>query len=326
MTFAKVTATAHYAPEQVVTNDELSHIMATSDDWIASRTGIRQRHIVQDENTSDLAANVGLQLLKKAALAAEDLDFIIVATVSPDGNMPSTASLVQAKLGASKAFAFDLTAACSGFVYALSVADKLLASGAYRNGIVIGAEVLSKIVDWSDRSTSVLFGDGAGGVLLQAISETPLILAETLKSDGQRGMSLTSHLTQPKSPFSTPELSDDLFLKMDGRAIFDFAVRDVPKNILESLEKAELSPDDIDYLLLHQANSRILDKMARKIKTDRSKFLQNMQAYGNTSAASIPILLSEAVDAGTIQLDGSQKLVLTGFGGGLTWGTLVVKI
>lgn len=326
MTFAKLTATAHYAPEQVVTNDDLSQIMETSDEWIASRTGIRQRHIVQDENTSDLAANVGQQLLAKASLAAEDLDFIIVATVSPDGNMPSTASLVQAKLGASKAFAFDLTAACSGFVYALSVADKLITSGAYRNGIVIGAEVLSKIVDWSDRSTSVLFGDGAGGVLLQAVSETPMILAESLKSDGNRGMSLTSNLTQPKSPFSISDTTDDLFLKMDGRAIFDFAVRDVPKNILESLEKADLSPDDIDYLFLHQANSRILDKLARKIKTDRSKFLQNMQEYGNTSAASIPILLSEAVDADTIKLDGSQKLVLTGFGGGLTWGTLVVKI
>ncbi len=326
MTFAKLTATAHYAPEQVVTNDDLSQIMATSDEWITSRTGIRQRHIVEDENTSDLAANVGQQLLAKASLAAEDLDFIIVATVTPDGNMPSTASLVQAKLGASKAFAFDLTAACSGFVYALSVADKLITSGAYRNGIVIGAEVLSKVVDWSDRSTSVLFGDGAGGVLLQATSDTPLILAESLKSDGHRGMSLTSNLTQPKSPFSKSEVSDDLFLKMDGRAIFDFAVRDVPKNILESLEKADLSPDDIAYLFLHQANSRILDKMARKIKTDRSKFLQNMQEYGNTSAASIPILLSEAVDAGTIHLDGSQKLVFTGFGGGLTWGTLVVKI
>jgi 3-oxoacyl-[acyl-carrier-protein] synthase III (EC 2.3.1.41) len=162
MTFAKLTATAHYAPEQVVTNDDLSQIMETSDEWISSRTGIRRRHIVRDENTSDLASNVAQQLLKKASLAAEDLDFIIVATVSPDGNMPSTASLVQAKIGASKAFAFDLTAACSGFVYALSVADKLIASGAYHNGIVIGAEVLSKIVDWSDRSTSVLFGDGAG--------------------------------------------------------------------------------------------------------------------------------------------------------------------
>ncbi|MDR1606185.1 MAG: ketoacyl-ACP synthase III [Streptococcaceae bacterium] len=326
MTFAKITATAHYAPEQVVTNDALSQIMATSDEWIASRTGIRSRHISIDENTSDLATKVGQRLLEQAAFPVEALDFIIVATVSPDGNMPSTASLVQANLGAHNAFAFDLTAACSGFVYALSVADKLIASGAYQNGLVIGAEVLSKVVDWSDRATSVLFGDGAGGVLLQALSDEPLILAESLKSDGSRGMSLTSNLTYPTSPFSEPSQADDLFLKMDGRAIFDFAVRDVPKNILESLVQAELSVDEIDYFLLHQANSRILDKMARKIKTDRQKFLQNMQRYGNTSAASIPIILSESVADGTLKLDGTQKLVLTGFGGGLTWGTLVVKI
>lgn len=326
MTFAKITAAAHYAPKQVISNDDLSQIMETSDEWIASRTGIRHRHIVLDENTSDLATQVGQQLLKKGSLAAPDLDFVIVATVSPDGNMPSTASLVQSNLGAINAFAFDLTAACSGFVYALSVAEKLIISGAYKTGLVIGAEVLSKVVDWSDRSTSVLFGDGAGGVLLEATGDHPLILAESLKSDGQRGMSLTSHLTQPKSPFSKSEASDDLFLKMDGRAIFDFAVRDVPNNILETLEKADLKPDDIDYLFLHQANSRILDKMARKIKTDRNKFLQNMQEYGNTSAASVPILLSEAIEDGRIKLDGSQKLVLTGFGGGLTWGTLVVKL
>jgi 3-oxoacyl-[acyl-carrier-protein] synthase-3 len=326
MTFAKITAAAHYTPEQIVTNDDLAKIMDTSDEWITSRTGIRKRHISIDENTSDLASKVGQRLLEQASLSAEALDFIIVATVSPDGNMPSTASLVQANIGAVNAFAFDLTAACSGFVYALAMADKLIASGAYQNGLVIGAEVLSKVLDWSDRATSVLFGDGAGGVLVQALSDEPLILAESLKSDGNRGRSLTSNMTQPNSPFSKAKSADDKFLKMDGRAIFDFAVRDVPKNILASLEKAGLTTDDIDYLLLHQANSRILDKMARKIKTDRQKFLQNMQDYGNTSAASIPILLSESIAAGTLKLDGSQKIVLTGFGGGLTWGTLVVKI
>src|SRR5574337_358079 len=189
MSFGKITAVAHYAPEQVVTNEDLTKVMDTSDEWIKSRTGIEQRHISSNENTSDLATKVGQQLLAQSKLKAEAIDFIIVATISPDASMPSTASLVQAKLGASKAFAFDLTAACSGFVYALSVADKLITSGAYRNGIVIGAEVLSKIVDWSDRSTSVLFGDGAGGVLLQAVSETPMILAESLKSDGSRSQS-----------------------------------------------------------------------------------------------------------------------------------------
>ncbi|WEV44652.1 ketoacyl-ACP synthase III [Streptococcaceae bacterium ESL0687] len=326
MTFAKIIGAAHYAPDQVVSNDDLGKIMETSDEWIASRTGIRKRHISKDENTSDLAAEVARRLLEKSLLEAEDLDFIIVATISPDGNMPSTASLVQAKVGAVNAFAFDLTAACSGFVYALALADKLIASGSYQKGIVIGAEVLSKVVDWSDRTTSVLFGDGAGGVLLEAGSTEPLIMAESLKSDGDRAMSLTSNLTGPRSPFSSENDADDLFLRMDGRAIFDFAVRDVPKNIDASLQKANLSGDDIDYFLMHQANSRILDKLARKVKVDRQKFLQNMQDYGNTSAASIPILLSESIENGTIKLDGSQKIVMTGFGGGLTWGTLVVKI
>ncbi|HCN74901.1 beta-ketoacyl-ACP synthase III [Pseudolactococcus plantarum] len=326
MSFGRITAAAHYAPEQVVTNEALTKIMDTSDEWISSRTGIRQRHISVDENTSDLATKVGQQLLAKSGLQAEELDFIIVATISPDSNMPSTANIVQANLGAINAFSFDLTAACSGFVYSLAVADKLIASGAYKNGIVIGADVMSKIVDWTDRSTSVLFGDGAGGVLLQALSETPSIIAESLKADGKRGVCLTSNRTQPSSPFSTHNLSDELYLKMDGRAVFDFAVRDVPKNILETLEKSDTPLEAVDYFLLHQANTRILDKMARKLKTDRSKFLANMQEYGNTTAASIPILLSEAVASGSIKLDGSQKIVLTGFGGGLTWGTLVVKI
>ncbi len=326
MSFGKITAVAHYAPEQVVTNEDLTKVMDTSDEWIKSRTGIEQRHISSNENTSDLATKVGQQLLAQSKLKPEAIDFIIVATISPDASMPSTASLVQAKLGAVNAFTFDLTAACSGFIYALSVADKLMTSGVYKNGIVIGAEVLSKVVDWTDRATSVLFGDGAGGVLLQSSSQGPLLLSESLKSDGSRSQSLTSNLTQPNSPFSKATQANDLFLKMDGRAIFDFAVRDVPKNILETLEKAELNPETVDYFLLHQANSRILDKMARKIKADRSKFLQNMQEYGNTSAASIPILLSEAVASGTIKLDGTQKIVVTGFGGGLTWGTLVVKI
>lgn len=326
MSFGRIMAAAHYAPEQVVTNEALTKIMDTSDEWIRSRTGIQKRHISVNENTSDLATKVAQKLLTQKQLNAEDIDFIIVATISSDSNMPSTASLVQANIGAVNAFAFDITAACSGFVYGLTLADKLMSSGGYKKGIVIGAEVLSKVVDWSDRSTSVLFGDGAGGVLLEASHSGPMFLAECLKSDGSRAKSLTSNVTTPNSPFSNADQPDDLFLKMDGRAIFDFAVRDVPKNILGTLEKAGISPEGIDYFLLHQANSRILDKMARKIKVDRQKFLENMQEYGNTSAASIPILLSEAVASGNIKLDGTQKIVLTGFGGGLTWGTLVVKI
>lgn len=324
MVFARIAQAAAYAPEQVITNDDLSEIMDTSDEWISSRTGIKRRHITRDETTSDLGTQVAKQLLSKADLSAEDIDFIIVATITPDSFMPSTAARIQANIGAVNAFAFDMTAACSGFVFALATADKFIQSGIYKKGIVIGAETLSKTLDWSDRSTSVLFGDGAGGVLIEA-SDTKHFLAESLNTDGSRGQSLTSGKVGLSSPFSEKE-DDDKFLKMEGRAIFDFAIRDVAKSIKDLIDESEVSSEDIDYLLLHQANIRILDKMARKMDIDRDKFLANMMEYGNTSAASIPILLAESVDKGIIKLDGSQTVLLSGFGGGLTWGSLIVKI
>ena len=324
MAFAKMTQVAHYTPEQVVSNEDLSHIMDTSDDWIRSRTGIERRHITKDEQTSDLATKVAEQLLTKAGLSADQLDFILVATITPDSLMPSTAAKVQANIGASKAFAFDLTAACSGFVFALSTAEKFIKSGAYQRGLVIGAEVFSKVLDWSDRTTAVLFGDGAGGVLLEA-SEDQHFLAEQLFTDGSRGESLTALEFGLHSPYSQDQ-EDMLHLTMEGRAIFDFAVRDVSKSIKATIEESGLTAEELDYLFLHQANIRILDKMAKKIGVERDKFPANMMEYGNTSAASIPILLSECVDQGTIKLDGSQKILLSGFGGGLTWGTLIVTI
>lgn len=325
MVFAKITAAAHAVPERVVSNDDLSQMMDTSDEWIFSRTGIKRRHLSTGENTSDLAAQVAEKLLSDSTVKAEDLDFIIVATITADSAMPSTAARVQAEIGAVNAFAYDLTAACSGFVFALAQAEKLISSGAYARGIVIGAEVLSKVIDWSDRSTAVLFGDGAGGVLLENTGKQPMILAEKLQTDGSRGNSLTSNLTALSNPFVSAQ-EEDFYLKMDGRSIFDFAVRDVPKNIAATVELTGQSNDEIDYFLLHQANSRILDKMAKKLGADREKFLQNMEEYGNTSAASIPILLSEAVKSGKILLEDKQKVVLTGFGGGLTWGTLIINI
>ncbi|MFC4651548.1 beta-ketoacyl-ACP synthase III [Lactococcus nasutitermitis] len=322
--FAKITAAAHAVPENIVTNDDLSKIMDTSDEWIYSRTGIKQRHISTGENTSDLAAKVAQELLETAQLAPEDIDFIIVATITPDSTMPSTAARVQAKIGATNAFAYDLTAACSGFVFALSTAQKLLAGG-YQRGIVIGAEVFSKIIDWTDRSTAVLFGDGAGGVLLENSGTQPLIISEKLQTDGTRGDSLLSVLTDIETPFASVK-NNAFHLTMDGRAVFDFTVRDVPKNINATIEKAGLSSEEIDAFLLHQANSRILDKMAKKLGIERTKFLQNMQEYGNTSAASIPILLSESLKSGILNLDDNQKIALTGFGGGLTWGTLIINL
>ncbi|EFR45094.1 beta-ketoacyl-ACP synthase III [Streptococcus pseudoporcinus] len=324
MPYSKISQAAHYLPNQVVSNEDLASILDTNDEWISSRTGIRKRRISKSETTSDLASQVALQLLEKSGYQAADIDFIIVATISADTIMPSVAAKVQAYIGATKAFAFDMTAACSGFVFALAMADKLIRSGSYQKGIVIGAETLSKSLDWSDRSTAVLFGDGAGGVLLES-SETCHFLAESLNTDGKRGSSLRSGQSGLNSPFS--DKRDNFpFIRMDGRAIFDFAIRDVSKNIKQLIEDSSLSKENIDYFLLHQANQRILDKMARKIACPREKFLENMMDYGNTSAASIPILLSEAVQDGHILLDGSQIVLLSGFGGGLTWGSLIVKI
>lgn len=324
MVFARIAQAAAYAPEQVITNDDLSKIMDTSDEWISSRTGIKRRHITRIETTSDLGTQVAKQLISKAGLSAEDIDFIIVATITPDSLMPSTAARIQANVGAVNAFAMDLTAACSGFVFALATADKFIQSGMYKKGIVIGAETLSKTLDWSERSSSVLFGDGAGGVLIEA-SETKHFLAELLHTDGSRGLSLTSGKVGLSSPFSEEE-TDDKFLKMEGRAIFDFAIRDVSKSINALIEASDVAAEDLDYLFLHQANIRILDKIAKKIGVDVDKLPANMMEYGNTSAASIPILLSEYVDKGYIKLDGSQTVLFSAFGGGLTWGSLIVKI
>ena len=322
--YAKISQVAHYVPDQVIHNDDLARIMDTSDGWISSRTGIRKRHIARDQQTSDLATKVATSLLEKSQISAEAIDFIIVATITPDSNMPSTATKVQAAIGAHQAFAYDLSAACSGFVFALSTAEKMIASGRYQKGIVIGAEILSKTVDWSDRTTAVLFGDGAGGVLLERDS-SPHFLAESLHSDGIRGQRLTSGGIGLHSPFSDQQ-ENEPFLKMDGRAIFEFAIRDVTKSISKLISDQGLQSEDIDLYLMHQANYRILDKMAQKLGVSIEKFPANMMEYGNTSAASIPILLSECVEAGSIRLDGSQTILMSGFGGGLTWGSLLIKL
>ncbi|MFZ4853166.1 beta-ketoacyl-ACP synthase III [Enterococcus entomosocium] len=317
--FGKITATASYVPEKIVTNDDLSNLMDTSDEWIHSRTGIKRRRVAVGENTSDLCIRVAQTLLQDAQLSAESLDFILVATITPDFNTPAIACQVQGAIGAVNAFAFDISAACAGFVYALSMAEKLIRTGA-KKGLVIGGEVLSKVLDWNDRSTAVLFGDGAGGLLLEASSEQHL-LKESLKADGTRGMSLTSGFRTNENPFSQNAPAYSACMQMIGREIFDFATRDVVASINDLIQD-----EAIDYFLLHQANSRILDKVARKLKQPREKFLQNMQDYGNTSAASIPLLLDEEIKRGTLSLGSGQKVVFSGFGGGLTWGTMLATL
>lgn len=319
--FGQITQTASFVPEKVVTNDQLAQIMDTSDEWIQSRTGIKKRHIATTQNTSDLCIKVAETLLKKSEYAAADLDFIIVATMSPDYNSPSVACLVQGAIGANHAMCFDLSAACSGFVYALSMGDKMIRTGS-KKGLIIGGEVISKVLDWTDRTTAVLFGDGAGGVLLEA-AEKEHITAENLQADGTRAMSLTSGFTAVNNPYTEDGTKQRPYLSMEGREIFDFAVRDVVQQIKKVMDEQN---KEIDYFLLHQANARILDKIAKKVNVSRAKFLQNMDSYGNTSAASIPILLDEAVASKKIVLGNQQNVILSGFGGGLTWATLSVVL
>ncbi|MGO2628796.1 MAG: beta-ketoacyl-ACP synthase III [Enterococcus italicus] len=316
VSYGRITATASYLPPKVVTNDDLAKVMETSDEWIASRTGIRQRHIAENENTSDLCIHVANTLLQKVKKQSSDIDFIIIATMTPDYHTPSVACMVQGAIQATNAYAFDISVACSGFVYALSLANKLIQTGA-KCGLVIGGEVLSKMLDWQDRSTAVLFGDGAAGVVLEA-SDQPMIVKEKLYSNGSLGQALTSGLVETTDYQKTVHP-----LQMEGRAIFDFATRTVVQSVKELLADEAQS---VDYFLLHQANARILDIFAKKLQVPREKFLQNIQHYGNTSAATIPLLLDEAVGDGTIILGGKQKIILTGFGGGLTWGNLLLQV
>lgn len=315
--------TAHYVPQKMITNEDLSKMMDTSDEWIYSRTGIKTRHIVETENTSDLCINVARQLLDKANISPEQIGFILVATMTPDYQSPSVACQVQGAINAQQAFAFDLTAACAGFVYALHTAKGLLHDlPAGQVGMIIGGETLSKVVNWQDRTTSVLFGDAAAGVLVRSSEEFGIIQSRCY-ADGHYAQSLTSGFIANQSPFSVSKETISDKLTMNGRDIFDFTTRTVANSLDEFLGEAK---DSVDYFLLHQANVRILDIMAKKLKVDRAKFLQNMEYYGNTSAASIPLLLSESVENGTIKIGSKQKLVFSGFGGGLSYGHILTTI
>ncbi|MDO5387690.1 MAG: beta-ketoacyl-ACP synthase III [Clostridia bacterium] len=311
-----------YAPEKIITNDDLSKTLDTSDEWIFSRTGIKKRHLSTGEDTSQLCTKVAERLLAKSGTDPLEIGLIIVGTITPDYATPSTACLVQGAIGASNAFAFDVSAACSGFVYALSIADKYIKSGGCKKAIVIGAEVLSKIVDWKDRSTCVLFGDGAGGVLLEGVNEGG-ILAEDIHSKGEDGLKMTGNERKPQNIVYNPEGENNPYLVMDGRAIFNFATRIVPKSINEVLEKSNLKIEDIKYIIPHQANSRIIDVVAKKLNAASEKFYLNISEYANTSAASIPMALGEMDNKGL--LEKGDKIIISGFGAGLTWGSMLIE-
>ncbi len=322
MAHTAIVGLGSYLPERRMTNDDMARLVETSDEWIASRTGIRERRITTGETTSDLAYEAGRRAIADAKMEPEELDLIICATISPDSFMPSVACIVQDKLGAVKAAAFDIAAACSGLVYGISVATAFIESGMYRNILVIGAETLSKALDWSDRSTCVLFGDGAGAVVLQA-SDKKGILAVNLLSDGSK----QDYLCLPGLPLSNPFLSTKEanlpVITMKGQEVFKFAVRSIAENIKAVLLKTSWKKEDIRYVVAHQANCRILEQAAKTCGIESEKFFMNLDRYGNTSAATIGIALDEMQQKEMLSL--GDKIILIGFGGGMTSGAVLIE-
>ena len=313
----RILGTGSSAPNKIVTNDDLAKIMDTSDEWIKSRTGISARHLAVEETSNDMAAEAGKKALEQAGIKAEELDMILVATLSPDQVMPNTACEVQKRIGASKAVCMDLNAACSGFLFALHTAAAYLASGFSKHILVIGVETLSKIMNWNDRSTCVLFGDGAGAAVVT--SDQCGQYEAVVGSDGVKGHVLALEDRKNNNPYVKHE-EEPYYVTMDGQEVFKFAVSTVPKAIKEVLEKANVDKEEVDLFLLHQANERILQSVAKRLKVSIDKFPMNLDRYGNTSSASIAILLDELHRDGTIKR--GDKLVLCGFGGGLTWGAI----
>lgn len=325
MRHSTIIGTGSYVPENRMTNEDLSKLVETSDDWIFSRTGIKERRISSGENTSDLAYGAAERAIKMAGLHPKDIDLIICATITPDSFMPSTACIVQDKLGAEQAVAFDLNSACTGLIYGIVTADQFISSGLYRNALVIGAEVLSKIIDWEDRSTCVLFGDGASAVVLSATEEKKGVLAANLLSDG-RGRDFLSCPAQPlANPFvQATDSYQRSVISMEGQEVFKFAVRTITENIKIILQNAGLKPEDIKYIIPHQANYRIIEQAAKFGEIPKEKYYMNLDRYGNTSAASIGIALDELIQEEKVQA--GDKLILVGFGGGLTSGAVLVEL
>ncbi len=320
-----ITGLGSYVPERVVTNDDISKLVETSDEWIVTRTGIKERRVA-DENvaTSDLATKAAELALEDSGLDADELDLIIVATATPDHAFPSTAALVQKNLGASKAAAFDLSVGCSGFIYGMVTGANFITSGMYKKVLVIGAETLSKIVDWTDRNTCVLFGDGAGACVLESCDESFGILASELGSDGLNGDVLILPAGGSRYPATAETVKNKLHtIKMDGKEVFKFAVRVMEKSSMRVLEEAGLTQDQLDFFIPHQANMRIVDAAMKKLQLGREKTHINMDKYGNMSAASVPVALDEAFREGKIKQ--GDVVLLIAFGAGLSWASIVMR-
>ncbi|MBQ5534035.1 MAG: ketoacyl-ACP synthase III [Lachnospiraceae bacterium] len=319
-----IRGTGSALPEKVLTNQDLEKMVDTTDEWIRQRTGMRERHIAGKETVPSMAAEACRRALESAGKRAEDTELIIVATCTTEMLLPCAACRVQKMLGADKAIAFDINAACGGFLFALNTAHHYIESGACRNALVVGSEVLSEIIDWTDRSTCVLFGDGAGAVYVEETTagEKSGIIGMSQGSSGMNGQMLYCRGRAVKGE-TEPEInSEDLLVHMSGSEVYRFAVRQVPVCIGKALDSAGIGTDEVDIFVLHQANSRIIESIARTLKTDIERFPMNIERTGNTSSASIPILLDELNRAGKIQK--GQKVVLSGFGAGMTYGACVV--
>jgi len=323
---AVIAGTGSYLPERILTNADLAKMVDTSDEWIISRTGIKERRVVApDEATSDLAAAAARRALEMASADAEELDLIIVATITPDYMFPSTAGQVQRLLGAHRAAAFDIEAACTGFIYALSVGELFITSGKYKKVLVIGAEVLTRFVDWEDKTTCVLFGDGSGAaILVPSEDEERGIISTHLHNDGRMWDMLMAPAGGSRLPIDEQAIANKLnTVKMRGNEVFKVAVTKLSEVVDEVLEVNDLREEDIDFLVPHQANLRIIQATARKLKLPMEKVIITVDRHGNTSAASVPLALDEAVRSGRIKRN--DRVLLEAFGGGLTWGAALVR-
>ena len=314
-----------YLPEKVLTNEAITKLVDTSDEWITSRTGIKERRIAaEDEFTSDLAANAAKDAMKKGGITAEEIDLIIVATITPDMLFPSTACLVQQIIGAKNAAAFDLEAACSGFVYALEIGQQFIMSQTYNTVLVIGAEKLSTIIDWEDRNTCVLFGDGAGAAILQNIPNSHGLLTATMGADGSKGELLCMPAGGSKIPASGDSLKNRLhYLRMDGKETFKNAVNAMCSAAREVLQRCQIDISQVDHIIPHQANQRIISAVGDRLKAKEEQLFINLDKYGNTSAASVAIALDEAATSG--RLKRGDIILIVVFGAGLTWGAAVIE-
>ncbi len=325
MAYAHITGWGMAVPEKVLTNDDLTKMVETNDKWIRERTGIRERHIAADEQTAaSLGAEASIQALTVANLAPTELDLIICSTSSPEHIFPATACIIQDQIGATKAGAFDLLAACTGFIYALDMAAQAIRSGSAKNVLVVGAETLSRFVDWKDRNTCILFGDGSGAFVLQASEKPGGVMGSVLHSDGSGSDLLTIPGGGSKHPASDLTVHAGLhFIHMDGKEVFRFATRVMAQATTEALESSGWNVEDLALIIPHQANLRIIDAAARSLKLPIEKFMVNLDRYGNTSTASIPIATVEAIQQKRI--NPGDRIVFVGFGAGLTWGALAAE-